>query len=319
MEASPAIVHGADWPAAGRYVQWKLDSMLPQWRLEAMLLETAGLADRPPRKVMLRGSPWGAVQRRLRKAEGLDAAVPPSMKLPRMLDEPFLSWQALLAGGELPYYPPDDAPGLYVTGPAWRKRLADALAAGRGDHWLAWLHLGVMAFREGDLPAAENAWRTSLSREPSAWAYRNLAVLARQQDHAEEAIELYLKASQLKPGLTELQIECGRALLEARRLDELSAWLATLPESVLRAARMRLLTAWAAYHRGELDAAEATLDRVELTDLREGETTLTDLWFAIQTKRQAAAEGVPADDALQQRIRQTLRPPKHLDYRMGGQ
>jgi ATP/maltotriose-dependent transcriptional regulator MalT len=113
-----------------------------------------------------------------------------------------------------------------------------------------------------------------------------------------------------------LQTECGRTLLEAQRFDDLADWLAHLPGPIRRSGRMKLLSAWAAYHRDELDAAEALLGQVRLDDIREGETTLSDLWFAIQAKRAAAAEGIPLDDALRQRIRQSLQPPAHLDFRM---
>jgi hypothetical protein len=79
---------------------------------------------------------------------------------------------------------------------------------------------------------------------------------------------------------------------------------------------MKLAAAWAAYQRDELDEAEKLLFRVELADIREGETTLTDLWFAIQAKRIAAAEGIPLDEALDQRVRTTLTPPPQIDFRM---
>ncbi len=316
MEADAAVVHGADWPAAYRHVQDRLDSILPQAYLESMLSDSAGLADRPPREVLQRGSGWGALERRRR--EGGEPVAPPSMPFGQAeASGPFAPWLALLADGALPEAPTGDPPGAWVTHPAWRKRLAEAVSRGRGDHWLAWLHLGVMAFRAADVDAAEAAWRTSLAREPSAWAYRNLAVLAERRQDAARAAELYLQASRLKGDLLPLQVECGRALLRADRLDDLDGWLAGLPEAVRRSGRMELLAAWAACHRDDLDAAEAVLERIELADVREGETSLTDLWFVIQTKRIAAAEGVEVDDDLKQRVRRTLRPPGHLDYRMG--
>ena len=318
LAADAAVVHGGDWAAAHRHVQERLDAMLPQGRLDRTLAETADLADRPPRQVHLRGSPWGAVERQRRDADGEDPAVPPSMDFGADADGPWLPWQALLRNGELPYRPPAEPPGPWVTHPAWRKRLADAAAAGRGDHWLTWLHLGVMAYRAGETDAAAEAWRTSLAREPSAWACRNLAVLAMQQGQPDRAAELYLRAVELKADVPALQVECGRALLEARRFDDLADWLAGVPEEIRRAGRIRLLSAWATCHRGDLDAAEALLDELRLDDIREGETAPSDLWFEIQARRAAAAENVPLDDALRRRIRRSRQPPAHIDYRMSG-
>jgi hypothetical protein len=116
-----------------------------------------------------------------------------------------------------------------------------------------------------------------------------------------------------------LQTECGRALTDAARFADLERWLAGLPPAVRRIGRIELMSARAAFERGDLDTAEAALDRVRLTDIREGEIGLTELWFSIQERRIAAAEGVPVDDALKERVRRTLTPPRHLDYRMRSQ
>ena len=50
--------------------------------------------------------------------------------------------------------------------------------------------------------------------------------------------------------------------------------------------------------------------------LREGEVVLTDLWFGMHERRLAAAENVPINDELRQRVRREFPPPAHLDFRM---
>jgi len=50
------------------------------------------------------------------------------------------------------------------------------------------------------------------------------------------------------------------------------------------------------------------------TDLREGEGSLADLWYAWQAQRIAAHEQVPVDEALHKRIRQEFPPPASLQY-----
>jgi len=317
VEADGRIVHGSDWTAAYRHVEGRLDAMLPRARLEKMLAETAALADRPPEEILRRGSGWGALEERRRRADGESCAAPPSMAFDAAsLGEDQAPWLALLEEGALPHREPGEAPGAWMTAEPWRRRLAAAVDAGRGDHWLAWLHLGVMAFHADDAAAAADAWRKSLARQASAWAYRNLAVLAKHEGRPAEAADLYRQASALRPDLVELQAECGRAMAEAGRFADLDGWLAGLPGAVRRAGRIRFLAARAAMERNDLAAAERMLEAIELADVREGEIALTDLWFAIQEKRVAAAEGVPIDDALKARVRQTLKPPQRLDYRM---
>jgi Tfp pilus assembly protein PilF len=226
------------------------------------------------------------------------------------------AWTAFVRKGALPYRRPDEEPGPYVAGAAWRRRLGEAVRAGRGDHWLAWLQLGVAAFQAGDAAGAAEAWRRSLAREPSAWAHRNLAALAKHAGRAAEAADHYLRASALAPEQVELQVECGQALAEAARFEDLARWLAALPAAVHRAGRIALLAARSALEQGDFDRAERTLDGITLADVREGEIALTDLWFEIQERRTARAEGVPIDEALRERVRRTLRPPERLDFRM---
>jgi hypothetical protein len=50
--------------------------------------------------------------------------------------------------------------------------------------------------------------------------------------------------------------------------------------------------------------------------MREGEVVLTDLWFGLHEKRIAAAENVPVNDALKERVRREFPPPENLDFRM---
>jgi len=317
LAADAAIVHGPDFHAAGENVQAQLDNMLPQERLESLLAETAALAERPPRRVLQRGSDYGALEQLRRQTADDEPVAPAAMDFGQVdPDGAFGPWLALLTAGDLPETPPDEPPGEFITHPAWREMLTRSLADHHGRDATAQLHLGVMAFRDGDLDAAEQAWHASLTASPSAWALRNLAVLAGQRGLADEAADLYLQATRLAGDLLPLAIEAGGALLAAGRLDDLDDWLATLDPAVLAAGRMRLLVAWAACRRGDLDEAEALLDRVDLADVREGETSLTDLWFAIQARRAADADGVEVDDALTERIRQTLTPPKHIDFRM---
>ena len=341
MEADPAVVHGADWTASHRHVQERLDALLPQARLEALHGETAALADRRPEEILFRGSGWGALEARRRGWHGhaplRDRALSdathghptaggratPAAQWPAglvfddaSLGEDQAPWLALLGQGALPVRDPADAPGAWMTAAPWRRRLAESARTPAGDHWLTWLHLGVAAHRAGEMAEAEEAWRKSLARHPSAWAYRNLAVLARHQGRAGEAADLYLRAAELKPDLPELQTECGQALTEAGRFADLDRWLDGLPQAVRRSGRIEMLAARAATERGDLAGAEAILERIELADVREGEIALTDLWFSIQEKRLATAEGAPIDDALKERVRRTLRPPKRLDYRM---
>jgi hypothetical protein len=61
----------------------------------------------------------------------------------------------------------------------------------------------------------------------------------------------------------------------------------------------------------ELNALFAT----EIASIREGEASLSDLWFELQERKLAAKEGVPVDEALRKRVRKELPPPSRIDFR----
>jgi hypothetical protein len=201
----------------------------------------------------------------------------------------------------------------------WRRLLEEAVAQGRGAHWLSWLHLGVMRYHAGEVEGARQAWERSLALERSPWALRNLAVLAKHEGVPDRAADLWLEAAGLAPERLPLIVECGQALLEASRPQAWLDLLPGLPEAVREAGRVRVLEGRAALALGKLDVVEAILaDRVVVTDLREGEVALSDLWFGMHEQRLAAEEGVPLDDALRERVRREFPPPRHLDFRMSA-
>lgn len=56
-----------------------------------------------------------------------------------------------------------------------------------------------------------------------------------------------------------------------------------------------------------------------MPDVRDGEVSLSELWFALHEKRISTAENIPIDDELRRRVRRDFPPPAHLDFRMTGE
>jgi tetratricopeptide (TPR) repeat protein len=318
MQANPVVVHGTDWPAAYKAVEARLNAVLPQEWLESELKRGEAAAGHSPEEILHRGSGWGALERRRREHAGErpfcseaiifdDASLGPDQ-------EP---WLELLQSGALPKRSPADPPGACMVQPEWHQLLQQAVDRGRGDHWLSWLHLGIMHYYTEEYRAAKQAWEKSIALEPSAWAYRNLAVLAKHQQRPAEAAELWLKARDLAPSLLPLAIECCQELLDAGQAGQLIGLIGSLPPQVRANASIRVLEARAALDTDDLRRVEAILQSdLELTNLREGDVVLSDLWFAMHEKRIAAAERVPIDEALKQRVRRDFPPPAHIDFRM---
>lgn len=317
IETNPLIVHGANWTAAWTEVQSRLDRILPQEWLEVEHRRVEGLAHQAPLDILHRGSGWGALERHRREAAGEhpfhDAAL--------VFDDESLGpeqapWLKLLEEERLPCPAPDPAPSSWMVQSDWQRLLEKSLRRKGGTHWYAWLHLGMMQFHAGDMKAAQQSWENSLRRTQSAWALRNLAVLARQQNRLSEAVELLFRALALQPATAALAAETCEALLASHRAQETLDLLKNLPANVQCHGRLRFLGVRAALIANRLEQADNGLRGLDVPDIREGEVSLSELWFELKEKQLAAREGCPINDALRQRVRSEYPPPSGLDFRM---
>ncbi len=282
LEADSKKVHGSNWSAAIAEIAARLARILPQSSLETHLRLSATLADRPPVRIVHRGSGWGALESKRRDRCG----EPPFCSDGIVFDDPSLGeeqapWLSLLRHGVLPDREPHLEPGAWMIQKEWRELLQTSVRGQHGNHWLALLHLGVMHYGAGNLDAAADAWQQSLRQRPSGWAYRNLAMLRQIEGRVDEALALYRSAHHLLPALRPLFVEYCEVLLAARHATEALSLLESAPEAIRRHSRVRVLKARAGLALGLGQHCVPILhDNFELVDIREGEATLTDIWRA---------------------------------------
>ena len=307
-QADAAAIHGADWAAARSAAENALGRLISHAELEAEHARGAAWADQPPAEILQRGSGWGALERHRREA----AQEPPLCGPGLIFDDASLGaeqepWLSLLRGDALPNVTATAEPRGLVVDDEWRTLLDEALTAGRGENWLAWWHLGVLRQHAGEASAARGAYERSRALAETPWSLRNLALLALDDEQLSEAADLYSAALRLRPDLLPLAVECGRALMEAGRAQAWLDLLPTLPPHVRSAGRIRLLEGQAALAVGNLARVEPLfIERVEVDDLREGELSLSELWFRYHELKFTAAEGLPVDDALRTRVTQRV-------------
>jgi len=313
MCVGSAKAHSSDWTEARTSVQRALDVMLPSEELERRGSQFAPVAQSAPEETLSFGEGWGALDGMLGQArQAAIAAMPFGEDSLGPDQEP---WLVLLRDGMLPERDVMDEPGHYMIGPEWRVLLEESIRSGASDHWLGWLHLGVMRMEDLDVTGAREAWVRSIERRPSGWAYRNLAVLESRNEDVEAACELMKQAWDTGPKIAPLAIEYAGMLERAGRWDELRAFVDALPDWVRGHDRILIVLAKLALHFDDLSGVEEILNR-EFAGIREGEVTLTDLWFAWQAKLISEREGVPMDDELNARVRRELTPPPRIDMRM---
>ncbi len=318
MEADPKRTHGTDWSEAWREVDGRLRTALPAKALEAELAATRRAASTPVDQVLIAGSGWGALEQARGQAGGRPSAWAPGITFPpETLGADQAPWLALLRTGAMPVRRPAESPGAFQSSPAWKRMLQRSIRTGGSDHWLGWFHLGLLAYApNGGIAAARRAWERSVALTPNPWALRGLAVLARRETDWFEAIRLFKRARRLLPHHAELTAELLETMQLAGQYRQALDLIASLPPALRRHERVRLERAWCALGVGDAEGALKQITRgPEFAQIREGELSLSALWYRAHDLRLSRAEGRPIDFALRVRVRETCPPPYKLDMR----
>jgi hypothetical protein len=318
MDADADVVHGQEWAAAQQAVQEPLDALISEADLKAEHQASATWADNAPVELFQSGSGWGALEVLRRQAAGESTADSASAPFTEAdLGEEQTPWLALVRDGAFPALDPDVEPLGYMVQDEWRDLLEQSIAEGRSQNWAAWYHLGVMRYYVGDLDGARIAWQTSLELQRTPWTLRNLAILDQLSGDMAAAASGYVSACRQRPSLQPLAAECGAALIQADQPNEWLVLLAELPEVVRHSGRIRLLEAQAALAIKDFARVERIFaDPPIVADLREGERSLSQLWFEFHEQRICAEEDQPVDDALRARVRREFPVPQEIDFRM---
>lgn len=318
LKADPARVHAAHWNTAWQTVDAALKAQLSLAQLNDIEARCRQRADLAASAILMTGAGWGALELKRRASRPGSTPLPPAFIFPdSTLGSEQIKWLTLLQEGHLPTQSPDALPGEWLVQTEWRAILAQSLQGAAAPDWYAWLHLGVMALENFDEVGAEAAWRASIQLQPSAWAYRNLAVLAQRQGRPAAALEFYEQAWAMAAPAAQhaLAQEYLAALCQVKDYARALAAYRLLPAAVQNTDRLQMARGQIALGLGDFDMVEQVLQR-EYAVVREGETVLTDLWFELWQRRLAAQSGQPVTEALRQRVDREYPPPARIDFRL---
>jgi hypothetical protein len=313
----PKLAHG-DWKQAYGEANRTIQQIIPEQVMTQTQIMFDSVALNSPVESIHQGSGWGSLEVERRKMANQKAfSINEAIFSPGSGDENTLPWLNLIQCGFLPYRSPQDRPGEHVVSEDWLGLLRASTLTPEGNHWLTWYHIGVALVAQNLEDQAMAAWQRSIACEPNAWSCRNLAVLLEQTGEIDKACERILEAINLSPTEKTLYIEASALFVTNRRMQELDRLIERIPESLRLIPRMRLTFAYASLYRGNLEEVESFLSEpLELTDLREGENSITDLWFELQAAILARSEGVPVSSDHQEKARRQTPPPRALDFRM---
>jgi hypothetical protein len=318
LEADPNIVHGPDWQHAWQHADHELQVLISPAELAEEHERGAGFVDSPPIELFQQGSGWGALERHRRETVTENAFTSSGLIFADdTITDHQSPWISLLEEGSFPGGDPKSPPGGFVVNAEWGELLEKTLENEGENNWLAWYHAGLIRYHEEDQTGAQRAWERSIDLTWTPWAARNLAFLSWQDGSVNEAADLLIEAYRAAPGILPLGVECGRCLIEAGRDRGWLNLVQGMTVSLRSNGRIRLLEAQAALAERELAVVERFfMDEVVIADLREGEDSLTELWFDYHVLRKSIDEDLPIDEALIARVKEQVSVPRKIDFRM---
>ncbi|MFF1876900.1 DUF5107 domain-containing protein [Leifsonia sp. NPDC058230] len=303
--------HG-DWTDARSAAAGAIENLASERALEQELTDGARTSRLPVDEILHAGSGWGSLEgtREGSRAGGeIDELATP---FPRStITEMEADWLELLRSGRFPHTDPTTFPRSMQIDPVWE----DHLAAGSG--WVEPALLGGLLAARDDLVGARARWLESVGVQPNVLALRNLGALALHLDEHDSALEWYGRALALAPAVRPLVIEALRAFVTAGATERALEVIDGLKGPIRWNSRIRLLEARAAVATGDLSRCGAILDGgLEVSDLREGDNSLTELWWDYQTALRARDNGEPVTSRLRSTVVDTLTVPREFDFRM---
>ncbi|NLO83310.1 MAG: DUF5107 domain-containing protein [Clostridiales bacterium] len=313
IAAEAAIVHGDDWHQAVGALERELEQACPRIKVEEMHQRVQQELDGRRGEIRKIGSGWAFVQKELLGDRFRDGGLcfPESS-----LGQRELPWIHLIREGALPCPEILEEPGSYQVGEEWEQVLARSIENGHSSHWYGYYQYGVMLAYAERLKDAEAAFDKSIQCAVNPWALRCKAVLREVAGDMEGAADLYIQAVNMLPERSIVK-EAFQILNKIGKSREVVRLYDNLPEDVRAFGRIKLLLIEGLLGAGDIERAEKMLnDNIEVADVREGETKLTDLWFRMTAMKQARQMGVELDDALLEQVKKECKPPVHLDFRM---
>ena len=257
------------------------------------------------------GGGYGALENLRRSVEG-EPAICPHLDFGTTEDEQ-AAWVSLLESATFGEQDPNAVPASWMNQREWVRLIEESVKGADMYNWYAWLQLGMLRLSELNLRDAKEALDRSMTLAPSAWALWGLAQIEGLHGHKKERALMLMRASLMKPDDLSLAKDAVRVLNAEQCFRELLQYTPKLAPEVAGNERIRLNIAQACVETGELERAEALLyadGGISVPDIREGEVSVTELWFRIEEKK-AAREGRTFD-------RETAEPPAALDFRMNA-
>ncbi len=301
--------HAENYVAACGAAEQAVDREVSPVALQEMDAFLKTQAEAPVRTVLAHGSGWGMLHEK-RTGRRLS----PGLTFATELTEEERPWDELLTLGTFSEETVSQQPRSFNVSPGWISVLNESLK-NKGATSLHHLHLGVAQMESGAFAEARNAFEASIALKANAAAYRNLAVLLERGGDPDAAQGAYSQAWKLCGEDHNLAVEVCDFLRRHKRDAAFQTFVALLPPPVAARERIQLMQAQLALSRGDYPAVRTLLQR-EFCTIREGELSLSELWFASYLQEAEKRKGRALTEAEQQELMSANPPPRRIDFRM---
>ena len=303
------VAHDGNYSAACKAAEQVVDQKVSLAALQEMDAFLKTQADVPVQTVLAHGSGWGLLHEK-RTGKRISAG----LAFETALGGEERPWDELLTLGTFSEETLKRLPRSFNVSPGWMSVLRDSMKA-KGATWLHHLHLGVGQMEFGAFDEARKSFDASIALKANAPAYRNLALLAERGGDPDAAQGAYSKAWKLCDGDQDLAVEFCAFLVKHKRSAAFQTFVELLPPAVAAHERVQLMLAQGALSRGDYLAVRRLLQR-EFCTIREGEVSLSELWFASYLQEAAKRKGGELTESEKQDIMTANPPPRVIDFRM---
>lgn len=265
-------------------------------------------------KVIFKGSDWGALEEMVRGER-----ISSFCNFPKSCDKETEIWTNLIKTNTFP--PPNilDEPKSYVTGEFW----LDKLEKIQEKNWFSYLHVGVIKYAMDDKEGARKAFEESIRCKANPWAFRNLSMIYKTVDKDNNMARKYiLDAFNLKKDcisiLKEVAIQLTNDGSDNMWLNIYDGVKSKLKDNC----RLKMYTAIAYIHLDMLSEAAGIInDGFVMSDVREGELSISHYWFELYRRIYAKEKKIiydPNNKELCRKADEKYPLPRALDYRMSN-
>ena len=298
----------AEWKDAQIEATRALDDIISDQTLEEMLEATYKMATTPADKLLLKGSGWYALENARRDKCG-------ERKFATHLDFGEIDceqecWKSLLDDKTILNHDETAAPISFMYQPEWTEMLQNACRGKDKDNWFAHYQLATVYFTDRRINDAKREINRSYKLKPTAWALNVLAKIALAENRKIKAASYAIAASKMLPQdlcLTRFASEYVYKYATRQMCREYIEWMEKQGSSD---GRVRLNLALSYIKLENIEKAQAILfaDDFEVTDIREGDNILTEVYVMLARLR-AKKSGVKFN-------KKAVPIPEKFDFRM---